>query len=200
MQFRNPTGTKIHSRNFNIVIVLLIAAVGISLAVQGWNSRSMNFDNSNFIDGADQFLKHGTLPDRGDVSSYWVYATPGPSWLMIPGMLVFADPRLYEVIGSALLFIGTLAGLFLIARKCFGTACAYLSIVLYGLSEIGIFYAGSLWSVGHPFFYVWTVYFCIRWIQERNSNYLGLALLVWSTGLYVDMVLAQRLLFSRSFF
>jgi len=190
MQSRNPTGNKTHSRNFNIAIVLLIAAIGISIAVQGWNSRSMNFDNTNFIDDADQFLRHGTLPDRGDVSSYWVYATPGPAWLMMPGMLVFADPRLYEVLGSGLLFIGTLAGLFLIARKCFGSGCAYIALLLYGLSEIGIFYAGSLWSVGHPFFYVWTVYFCIRWIQEKSSNYLALAILVWSTGLYVDMVLA----------
>jgi hypothetical protein len=173
-----------------VLAVLVIGTIGVLLALQGWNSRSMLFDNLNFIDAADQLLKSGTLPDRGDVSSYWVYATPGPAWFMVPGMLIFSDPRLYEVIGSVFLYAGTLAGIFLIARMCFGVRCAYLSVALFGLSRIGIFYAATLWSIGHPFFYIWAAYFCIRWIRERNSNYLAAALSIWSIGMYVDMVLA----------
>src|SRR4051812_18791361 len=176
-----------------ISVIIVIGTIGTLLALQGWNSRSMIFDNLNFIDAADQFLHHGTLPDRGDVSSYWVYATPGPAWFMLPGMLVFSDPRLYEVVGSVLLYAGTLAGLFLIARMCFGIRCAYLAVVLFGLSRIGIFYAATLWSIGHPFFYIWAAYFCIRWVREQNANYLGAAISIWSIGMYVDMVLAPAL-------
>src|SRR5262245_50542464 len=100
--------------------ILLVAAVGVSLAFQGWNSRLMNFDHVNFIDGAAKFLSDGVLPDRGDVSSYWAYNTPGTAWLMVPGMLVFHDPRLFESVGSVVLYVGTLVGVFLLARKCFG--------------------------------------------------------------------------------
>jgi hypothetical protein len=170
--------------------VLLVSAIGVSLAVQGWNSRGMLFDHINFIDGADKLLSAGILPDRGDVSSYGAFATPGPAWLMVPGMLLFDDPRLYEVVGSTGLYFGTLLGLFLIARMCFGLRCAYLSTLLYGLSASGLFYAGSLWSIGHPFFYIWMVYFCFLWVRRNDSNYLAAALVTWSIGMYVDMVLA----------
>ncbi len=80
---------------------------------------------------------------------------------MVPGMLFFDDPRLYESVGSAGLYFGTLIGVFLLARTCFGLRCAYLSVLLYGLSRNGLFFAGSLWSIGHPFFYVWMIYFCL---------------------------------------
>jgi len=62
--------------------------------------------------------------------------------------------------------------------------------LLYGLSRSGIFFAGSLWSIGHPFFYVWTVYFCFLWVRQNDSGYLAAALVTWSVGMYVDMVLA----------
>ena len=174
--------------------VLLIAAMTIVLAFQGWNSRLMNFDHINFIDGADRLRADGTLPDRGDVSSYWAFNTPGPAWLMLPGMFVFHDPRLYEAVGSAALYVGTLWGLFLLARMCFGVGCAYLSVLLYGLSRNALFYAGSLWSIGHPFFFIWMIYFCVLWIRRNDSAYLAAALVMWGIGMYVDMVLAPAVL------
>ena len=174
-------------------VVLLVAAIGLALAFQGWNSRLMNFDHVNFIAAASQLLSDGILPDRGDVSSYFAFATPGTAWLLVPGMLVFEDPRLYEAVGSAGLYIGTLFGLLLLARMCFGNRCAYLSVLLYGLSRNGLFHAGSLWSIGHPFFYVWMVYFCLLWVQRNNSNYLAAAAVMWSAGMYVDMVLAPAI-------
>src|SRR5262245_31246490 len=87
------------------VTIALVAIVGLALAFQGWNSRLLNFDHVNFVDAAAQLRFHGVLPDRGDVSSYWAYATPGTAWLMVPGMFVFDDPRLYEAIGSGLLYV-----------------------------------------------------------------------------------------------
>ncbi len=176
-----------------IVAVVSVAAVGLLLAFQGWNSRLMNFDHINFTAAADDLLAHGTLPARGDVSSYLAFNTPGPAWLMLPGMLIFQDPRLYEAVGSAALYIGSLFGLFLLARMCFGTRCAYLAVVLYGLSRNGLFFAGSLWSIGHPFFYIWEAYFCLLWVRRNNANYLAAALVAWSVGMFVDMVLAPAI-------
>jgi hypothetical protein len=173
--------------------ILLVAAIGLSLAFQGWNSRLMNFDHVNFIDAAAKLVSEGVLPDRGDVSSYWAYATPGTAWLMVPGMFLFQDPRLYEAAGSAALYVGTLIGLFLLARMCFGLRCAYLSLIVYGLSRNGLFNAGSLWSIGNPFFYVWMVYFCLLWVMRNNASYLAAAIITWSAGMYVDMVLAPAM-------
>lgn len=167
--------------------------LGVILAFQGWNSRYMDFDDINFIDAAARLLSEGTLPDRGDVSSYGGWATPGTAWLMLPGMLVFDDPRLYESIGSAALYFGTLLGVFLLARMCFGQRCGYLALVLYGLSRNGLFTAGSLYAIGHPFFYVWMVYLCIQWVQRRDAYSLAAALLMWAAGMYVDMVLAPAI-------
>src|SRR5688572_7372999 len=172
---------------WGIGVVCLVSAIGISLGLQGWNSRGLNFDLINFIEGAHDLLSKGTLPDRGDVSSYGSFSTPGTAWLMLPGVLVFADPRLFELVGSASLYFGTLLGLFLLARMCFGVWCASLSVLLYGLSKIALFYAGSLWSIGHPFFYVWMVYLCIQWIRRENSSYLAAAVIMLSLGMYVDL-------------
>jgi hypothetical protein len=178
---------------WGIGAVCLVSTIGITLGLQGWNSRGINFDHVNYIDGADNLLSTGTLPDRGDVSSYGSFATPGTAWLMVPGMLVFSDPRLFEVVGSVSLYLGTLFGLFILARMCFGVYCASLSVLLYGLSRSGLFYAESLWSIGHPFFYVWMVYFCIQWVRREDANYLAAAVVTWSMGMYVDMVIAPAL-------
>ncbi len=175
---------------WGIGVVCLVSAIGIALGLQGWNSRGVNFDHLNFIEGAHDLLSTGTLPDRGDVSSYGAFATPGTAWLMLPGMLVFADPRLFEVVGSASLYFGTLLGLFLLTRMCFGVWCASLSVLLYGLSRSALFYAGSLWSIGHPFFYVWMVYLCVQWTRRENSSYLAAAVMMLSLGIYVDPVIA----------
>ena len=188
--FPSALGNGDRQRLYGLCAVALVTVVGAFLAFQGWNSRLMNFDYVNFTDAADRLLSEGILPDRGDVSSYWVYAPPGAAWFMAPGMLVFSDPRLFEALGSVSLYAGTLLGVFLLARACFGLRCALLAVVLYGLSRNGLFYAGSLYPIGHPFFYVWMIYLSLQWWQRNNPWYLGAAVVAWSLGMYVDMVLA----------
>jgi len=61
---------------WGIGVVCLVSAIGISLGLQGWNSRGLNFDHINFIEGAHDLLSRGTLPDRGDVSSYGPFQLP----------------------------------------------------------------------------------------------------------------------------
>ena len=177
-------------RLYGLGAVALVTVIGVILAFQVWNSRLMNFDYLNFTDAADRLLSEGILADRGDVSSYWVYAPPGAAWLMAPGMLVFSDPRLFEAVGSVSLYAGTLLGVFLLARACFGLRCALVAVVLYGLSRNGLFNAGSLYPIGHPFFYVWMIYLSLQWWQRNNPWYLRAAVIAWSLGMYVDMVLA----------
>ena len=188
--FPSALGNGDQQRVYGLTAVALVTVVGVTLAFQGWNSRLMNFDYVNFMDGADRLLSEGMLPDRGDVSSYWAFAPPGAAWLMAPGMLVFSDPRLFEAFGSVTLYAGTLLGVFLLARACFGLRCALLAVLLYGLSRNGLFYAGSLYPIGHPFFYVWMIYFSLQWWQRNNPWYLAAAVIAWSLGMYVDMVLA----------
>src|SRR5262245_39183745 len=36
--------------------IVIVGALGVSLAFQGWNSRPMNFDHVDFIDGAAKLL------------------------------------------------------------------------------------------------------------------------------------------------
>src|SRR6476660_5548768 len=110
----NVSTLKIERRS--AAVVVLIAAVGILVALQGWKSRIPAFDNGAYIRGAQSFLTYGKIPDRGTMTSYASYAPPGPSWLMLPGMLLFDDPRLFESVGSAAIYAATLIGVFLLAR------------------------------------------------------------------------------------
>src|SRR5438094_4155738 len=106
---------------FGMAFVLLIATLGVALALQGWRSRIPDVqDEILAIDGAHALLAHGRIPYRGGVTNYASYFPPGTTWLIVPGVLVFSDPRLFEVLGSTLLYIGTLVGIFLLARTYFG--------------------------------------------------------------------------------
>ena len=113
---------------------------------------------------------------------------------MLPGVSFAADPRLFEYIGGTILYLGTLVGVFLLARLFFGISCASLAVVLYGLSELGLYFAGSLWPKGHPFFYVWMLYFASQWVNRSNSRYLTAAIVTWAAGMYVHMELAPAFL------
>ena len=177
-----------------VAAVLLIGAAGWLLALQGWRSRPPAFDMLTYFNNADALVHHGALPRVGDVSSYGSFSPPGTSWFMALGMFVFNDPRLYEKAGSCLLYTGTLLGVFLLARAAFGSRCAYLSLLLYGLSSLGLSIAGSLWPIGHPFFYVWMGYLAVQWVKRQQGSYLAAALLVWVVGMNVDMTIAPAVL------
>jgi hypothetical protein len=176
-----------------VMVVLLVTALGLSLTLRGWKSRIPEFDVLLYIDNAHQFLANGKFPDKGTLTSFGSYAPPGITWLMLPGVFFFPDPRLYEYVGTAIFYSLTLLGIFLLARRFFGTACGILSLVLYGFSGIGIFFAGSLWPRGHPFFYVWMVYWTERWVTRGNANYLAAAIVTWAMGMYVFMEIAPAL-------
>jgi 4-amino-4-deoxy-L-arabinose transferase-like glycosyltransferase len=176
-----------------IVVVLLIAALGMSLALQGWRSQILAFDMVEFFEAANDLLTRGILPKYGDVSSYASFSPPGAAWLMMPGMLVFEDPRLFEKLGSGFLHFGTLICVFLLGRMYFGGRCAVLSVLLYGLSGIGLSFAGSLWAIGHPFFYVWMAYCVTQWVTNSDAKHLAMAIVIYAAGMYMDMTIAPAL-------
>lgn len=201
---RNPTlrstlqGIALHVNSSNstaaILLVLLIATIGASLALQGWKSRFPGGDSLLQIDGAHELLVHGRLPDRGALASFASYNPPGVAWLALPGVLLFNDPRLFESIGSITVYIGTLIGIFLLARACCGLRCAILAAAIYSLSEVGLYVAGSLWQ-RYPihFFYVWMIYWAVQWVTQRQARYLGAALVTWASGMYMFMEIAPAL-------
>jgi hypothetical protein len=175
-------------------IVLLVTIIGMLLTLQGWKSRPPAFDMLTYFNSAENLLKTGTPARYGDVSSFGSFPPPGTTWLMAPGMLLFHDPRLHEKFGSTLLHLGTLLGVFLLARRSFGMRCAYLSVILYGLSGLGLSFAGSLYPIGHPFFYVWLAYFAVQWVTCRDAKYLAAAMATWTVGMYVDMAITPAVL------
>lgn len=175
-------------------IVLSVALVSLALSMQGWRSRVPAFDLITYHYGIREFLETGVVLQHGDTGSYGSYKPPGTAWLMLPGVLLLDDPRLTDYVGTGLLHLSTLLGLYLLARHFFGTTCAVLTVVLYGFSQHGLFLSGSLWPNGRPDFYVWTVYFAVLWATRRRPGSLALALLVWGLGMYVDMALLPVLL------
>jgi hypothetical protein len=174
-------------------VVSIVAALGVVLALQGWRSRVPGTDVIPYIDGAQALLSHGRLPDHGVVTSFSSYAPPGFAWLVLPGVYGFSDPRVFDVPGNAILHLGTLFGIFLLARACFGSRCALLSVLLYGVSEPGLTFANSFGPRGHPFFYVWMAYWTCWWVARRDARYLAAALVTWLAGMYAFMEIAPAL-------
>jgi hypothetical protein len=183
---------KIASRNAFICATAIMAVATLSLALnmQGWRSRVPAFDLLTHIYNARNLIATGALPEHGDTGSYGSYKSAGTAWLMVPGMLLFADPRLADYPGTAFLHVAALVGIFLLARAYFGPLCGLLAVFLYGLSETGIFLAGSLWPNGRPEFFIWTVHLTTRWAATNNGRYLAAAAGVWAVGMQVDMALA----------
>jgi hypothetical protein len=169
------------------LFVLFIATTGILLANQGWNSRFISFDMLGYIDDARKFINHGHIPEKGILTSFASFSPPGITWLFIPGAYAFSDPRIFESIGAGILYTGTLAGIFLLARPAFGLECAYLTVALWGLSDLGLRFADTTGARGHPFFYVWMLYLAGLWIDKKNSKYLIAAIVVWAVGMYCMM-------------
>ena len=175
-------------------IVLLVTIIGMLLTLQGWKSRPPGFDMLTYFNSAEHLLKTGTPARYGDVSSYGSFSPPGTTWLLAPGIALFDDPRLSRYVGAGFLHLATLIGILLLARQCFGARTAYLAVVLYGLSGLGLFIAGSLWPIGHPSFYVWMAYFAILWVTRRDGKYLAAGIATWTVGMYVDMAITPAVL------
>ena len=70
------------------VFICLVAAAGLLLAFQGWNTRTFDFDLIPYMDDASTFITHGSIPEKGTLTSFGSYTPPGITWLTIPGVKV----------------------------------------------------------------------------------------------------------------
>jgi hypothetical protein len=183
--------TATSTRWIGLLVVLIVAVIGALLALQGWKARTVAIDLVVDIDNAYQIAVNSRVPDKGVLNSFASYSPPGVSWLVVPGVSLFTDPRLFQFPSSIALYAGTLVGIFLLARLHFGLATAILAVVLYGFSDLGLTFAESVWHKRPlPFFYVWMVYWTTRWMQTNQCKYLLTALVTWGAGLFVFMDMA----------
>src|SRR5438128_218718 len=116
---------------WSVVLLLAVTAIGLVLALQGWRSRAPAFDMLPYFYATDEFLERGVILAHGNLSSYGPFFPPGTFWLMLPGRLTFTDPRLFEKLGGAILYFGTIVGVFCFARAAFGSPCARFASVVY---------------------------------------------------------------------
>jgi hypothetical protein len=189
-----PTGFRRRESVLGLAVVSLVTVAAVALTVQGWRGRIPAFDLVTYVHSVRDLLATGAVPEHGDTGSYGSLKPPGTAWLMVPSSVLFDDPRLSEYAGTAGLHLTALLGLFLLSRKYFGTWCACLAVVLYGLSETGLFLAGSLWPNGRPEFFVWIVYLASEWVTRRDPRFLAAAGAVWGLAMHVDMGITPAIL------
>jgi hypothetical protein len=177
-----------------VAAIALAGALGLALAWQGWRWR-MPYMKDWAVDvaAARAFAAHGTIPDRGNVTTYLSYAPPGAAWLFVPGVAMFRDLRLTYLPASALLQFGALAGIFFLARRYFGHRVATLAAVAYALSLPALDLAGGPSPRGQPLFFVAMIYCICRWVDEKDARFLAAALLIWAAGMYVFLTLAPAI-------
>ena len=184
-----------HRRDWSAAGVLLLAVAGLALSWQGWRARIPAIDLVPHYLDAVALIRDGVIPSRGTISGYLAYNPPGPTWLMVPGVLSTGDPRLAELVPAALLYALTLLGIHRIARWAFSRSTAVLAVALYAFSEIGLFVAGTVWPRAPiQAFVVWTVYWLGRWAVHREARALPIALAIWGAGMYVFMEIAPAIL------
>ena len=165
--------------------VLLLACLGVVLILQGWKSRIPRFDMVLSIEATQDLIDRGAFPDKGILTSFGSYTPPGVTWLLLPGVVVFEDHRLFEYVGSVGLFVGTLFGIFFPWHA--GISVSYPrywpSFSTAGQSSVS-------WQEVRLFpthttrcFYVWMIYCVGRWVDEDNPHFLAGAILVWAVGI-----------------
>jgi len=165
----------------------LIAAGSALLALQGWGGRLTGFDLVPHAREAALFLKTGLIPTHGCLSSMGSYIPPGTSWLIVPGQLLFADPRLETVPGALLLHLAAIAGVYALARWCWTRSVGLWAALLFAFSPTALKMAVGLWPRFPMAASVWFAFFMARWAYDRKPACLAAALLVLVLGLYVHM-------------
>ena len=174
-----------------IAFLLLFLAFCLLVILQGWRSRIPRFDVAIVIDSAQRLIDRGEVPNKGILVTFVSYSPPGAAWFVVPGLLIFDDPRLFEYVGSIGLYVGTLLGIFFLARRYCDAGIAFLAVALYGCSELGLLAGSTLFlTYDTRCFYVWMIYCISKWVDDCDGNYLAAALLIWATGMYVFMEIA----------
>ncbi len=160
-----------------ILLCLLISLVWF----QGWRARRLNnLDMIIFYRGALDLMRFGILPEKGQLYSYNAYAPPGTAFLIFPGMVLFRDPRLFEIPATFLLYVGSVIVVFLIGRRALGPSAGLAAGALFAVSRLGLQN-----PIETPFFVVLSIYFLLLWVQDHRRVGLPIALIAEACALYV---------------
>lgn len=187
------TSYSAHASLSRIAALSGLALLAVTLSLHGWRARPlfpMFTDLAVHIIDADQLVHQGRIPDRGAVGSTMGRIPPGTTWLLAPGVLLFSDPRLFEVPTSVALFVLTLVGILLLGRVLLNETCAWIAVSLYAFSFIGLHFATSLWPRGHPVFVVWILYFSFIAVERSRPLWLLAAVVCYGFGTYVFVEIA----------
>jgi hypothetical protein len=175
-------------------LMIVLASANALVTLTGCYDVLPNQDLVWDTTNAYNLLHHGEIPLHSGVSSLYAMIPPGVSFGLVPGMLIVpGNPAMAEHIGAALLFFGCLLGLYCWIKPRLGSWAAALSMLLFSVGQIGVFFAASLWPRAHPFFYVWMLYLLTLWVEKRRGRYLALALIVYAAGMYWYMEMVPAL-------
>jgi hypothetical protein len=140
---------------------------------------------------AHRLVTEGTIPEHGCVSGLFSFNPPGISYGFLPGMLIFPHrPVAAERVGAALLFVGTLCGLFLLVYPRLGGWAVSGTLLVFSFASGGMFFLTTLWPRGHVFFAVWILLFATLWVERRRSRWLAAAFVTYAAGMYWFMEIA----------
>jgi hypothetical protein len=171
-------------------LLVVLITVPASMTLTGRFSSLPHNDLVQDTTNAYNFVHHGEFPKHSGISTYFGMIPPGISYAFVPGMIVFGDnPTAAERFGAALMFAGTLVGLYLWLNSRLGFWPTALSMLIFTAGRSGVFYLFSLWPRGHVFFVVWFLYFLTLWVERRKSFWLGAALVVFAASTYWFMEL-----------
>jgi len=164
----------------------LIVVVGATLVIalvwfQGWRERLLNdLDKIILYQQAYGLVRFGQIPNHGEVYSYGSYGPPGVAYLVAPGMLIAADPRLYEIPLTVVLYVGAVALAYALGQSVGGVWVGLVSALALAISRLG-----------QPdldltqFFVVAAMLLAWLWAVRRQPVALAGAIISFAAGLYV---------------
>lgn len=171
-------------------LLVFLMVVPASMSLTGRYSSLPHNDLVQDTMNAWNFIHHGEFPKHSGISTYYGAIPPGISYAFVPGMFLFPDnPTAAERFGAALMFAGTMLGLYLWLNKRLGVWPTVLVLLLFLAGRSGSFYLYSLWPRGHVFFVVWFLYFLTLWVERRDARWLGASLIVFAASTYWFMEL-----------
>lgn len=171
----------------SILALAIVATIGLGVAFQGWRARGPDVDVIASMVRAVALVERGHIPQRGNLTDLHAFRPPGHIWLMVPGASVLSDPRLVEIAATGLLYPLTLWGVFVLARRIYGSVIALWAVLFYAFSSIAINFAAVLQPKAYPVFTVWMVYGIVRWVSGRDARWLAASLLIFAFGTYVHI-------------
>jgi hypothetical protein len=143
---------------------------------------------------AHRLLTEGTIPEHGCASGLFSLNPPGISYGFLPGMLLYPHrPVAAERFSAALMFVGTLFGLFLLIYPRLGGWAASGTLLVFSMASGGTFFLTTLWPRGHVFFAVWMILFATLWVERRRSRWLAAALVTYAAGIYWFLEIAPAI-------